>query len=1366
MTDPTLLHAPAASAPGWRRALRLAWRISVGLALAAFTLLLAAWLALHWAILPHIDRWRPMIERETGAAIGVKLRIGSIAVRSGGWVPVVELRDVELQDAQQRTALHLTRVVASVSARSMAVSLASLELRLAQLLVEGARLEARRDTAGRIFVAGFELGGARTDGGAATDWVLHQGEIAILGATLRWTDEQRGAPPLELDAVDLVLRNTLRTHALRLDATPPAGWGDRFTLRGRFRQPLLGQASDWRRWSGQAYADAPRADASQLRAYVDLPFELRRGVGALRAWLELREGVPEVLTLDAALRSAELQLAADLEPLVVEELAGRLQAQRRADGSGSIGLRRFGFVTGEGVRWQPGDLDLAWRRAPDGKLAGGEFTAERLDLALVADTATRLPLPAPVRRLLDEARPQGIANAVRASWSGPLDAPARYKLQTRLSAVAVAAAPPAAGRRIGRPGFANADIELTATESGGEARLSMKDGTLDLPGVFAEPVIALDDMQAQLAWRVEAVPGAPPALQVQLRDVQFANADAQGELSATWSSGRDARLPGRLELDGTLARGQALRAARYLPLALPEGARRYVEQAVQGGTIAKAGYRFNGELADFARFGAGAPGEFHIAIALEDVTLAYAPVADASWPPLTQARGEIVFDRRSFELRNAHGRIYGVELGALRGAIADLRERPLLTLETVARGPLADMLRFVNSTPAGSGLRGALAEATASGDGELRLALKLPIGDPSRSALTSSLALPGNELRLRNDWPPLAAASGRIAFSEQGVSRIDARARLLGGEAALEGGAQADGALHLALQGRASAEALRQASEPGSLARAVSVLSGQAAYRLALVIDPRGPADFELTSDLAGLAVELPPPFAKRADSALALRVRGERLSTPAGAAPQDQIQVELGSLLRANFVRELAGESPRVLRGGIGIAQPAPTPPSGVAAVLELAHLDLDAWVAAAARLGADAGAPGGAAPSAASAYLPTQIGLKAQSLVFSGQRLTQVSAGLSRLEGSWRANVDAEQLSGYAEFEGASAGGTQPGRLRARLARLALQRSESDEVTRLLDRQPASVPALDIVVDELHLRGRALGRLEVLAVNRGAPVREWQLQRLNLTVPEAKFAATGRWAADAQAAPAPGALAARRASFEFKLDIADSGALLGRLGTPEAIRGGRGTVTGEAGWTGSPLQPDFPSLTGQFNVAIEQGQFLQAQTGGAARLLSVLSLQGLIRRLTFDFRDLSEDGFAFDSVTGDVAIARGVASTNNLVMRGAQAAVLLEGRADANTETQDLRVYVVPEINLGAASLAVAAVNPVVGLSTFVAQLFLREPLAQANTREFRIVGSWTDPKIESVERQPGQAAPRIAAPAGSSAGTPPSAAAELAR
>jgi uncharacterized protein YhdP len=150
-----------------------------------------------------------------------------------------------------------------------------------------------------------------------------------------------------------------------------------------------------------------------------------------------------------------------------------------------------------------------------------------------------------------------------------------------------------------------------------------------------------------------------------------------------------------------------------------------------------------------------------------------------------------------------------------------------------------------------------------------------------------------------------------------------------------------------------------------------------------------------------------------------------------------------------------------------------------------------------------------------------------------------------------------------------------------------------------------------------------------------------------------------------------------------------------------------------------------------------------------GLAKLLGVLSLQSLPRRLALDFRDVFSEGFAFDFVRGDVSIDSGIAGTNNLQMKGVNAAVLMEGKADIARETQDLKVVVVPEINAGTASLVATVINPALGLGTFLAQMFLREPLMKAATQEFHVDGTWADPRVTRIGR-PGTA-PAQAAEAG---------------
>ena len=195
--------------------------------------------------------------------------------------------------------------------------------------------------------------------------------------------------------------------------------------------------------------------------------------------------------------------------------------------------------------------------------------------------------------------------------------------------------------------------------------------------------------------------------------------------------------------------------------------------------------------------------------------------------------------------------------------------------------------------------------------------------------------------------------------------------------------------------------------------------------------------------------------------------------------------------------------------------------------------------------------------------------------------------------------------------------------------------------------------------------------------------------------------------------------------------------GKLLTRFDMPGVVGNGKGSLQGSAGWTGSPITPDFRSLSGSMHLDVQTGQFLKAEPG-LAKLLSVLSLQALPRRLTLDFRDVFSNGFAFDFMRGDVQITDGVARTNNMQMKGVNAAVLMEGTADLVQETQNLHVVVVPEINAMTASLVATAINPVIGLGSFLAQVLLRGPLIAAATKEFRIDGSWDDPQVTALPRR----------------------------
>jgi uncharacterized protein (TIGR02099 family) len=771
-------------------------------------------------------------------------------------------------------------------------------------------------------------------------------------------------------------------------------------------------------------------------------------------------------------------------------------------------------------------------------------------------------------------------------------------------------------------------------------------------------------------------------------------------------------------------------------------------------------------------------GEFRFAGKVRDATYAFvppslAPAEDAPWPRLTGLSGDLSFERNGMRVAGARSGAAGwpgLRFSAIEARIADFTHTPTVVVSFDAKGPARDMLGVVNTSPLGRLTRQVLAEAEASGDAAARVQLNIPIHEVDSTRVNGSVSFAGTDLRFSPQAPLLARTRGVLSFTETGFSVNGVQARLYGGDVRIDGGMRArsagakDTPVVLRAQGTATAEGLRQAGELGTVAALARQASGSAAYAAQLTVGASGVPELAVTSSLQGLALDLPEPFAKPAESAVPLRIETAlEPAAPAGAAAaagtglRERLQLTYGRSAALTFVRALDGAAPRVLRGsiavGLGAEESAPLPAQGVVANLAFKTLDVEAWERLLPAQPPRSGerAPAGASSSGASSatplqdFLPTSFALRAQQLRAGGRHFDQVVVGGMRDGPTWRANVSATQLNGYVEYHQPRASGGA--RLHARLARLVVPREASAEVESLLDEPAAtSLPALDIVAEDFELRGKRLGRLEVEAVNRSGSgsdddvLREWRLNRLALTTPEAVFSASGNWAAvGAQAAgtsrSARTPAAPRRTAMTFRLDIQDAGALLDRLGMKDVVRRGKGQLAGTVVWKGSPLSPDYPSMSGQLHIDVESGQFLKSDPG-LAKLLGVLSLQALPRRLTLDFRDVFSEGFAFDFVRGDATVTEGVARTNNLQMKGVNAAVLIDGQADLARETQNLRVVVVPEINAGTASLVAAAINPAIGLGTVLAQLFLRQPLIKATTQEFRIDGSWSDPQVRRVE------------------------------
>jgi len=473
-------------------------------------------------------------------------------------------------------------------------------------------------------------------------------------------------------------------------------------------------------------------------------------------------------------------------------------------------------------------------------------------------------------------------------------------------------------------------------------------------------------------------------------------------------------------------------------------------------------------------------------------------------------------------------------------------------------------------------------------------------------------------------------------------------------------------------------------------------------------------ATFVVESNLAGIASSLPEPFNKSARIDLPLRFEKGELSQAGGG---DRLRLVLRDVAEMEVLRRPKGSEMLIERGALSIGAPLPEMPErGISAAVRMARVDGDFWR----RLLAGGGA------SEESRFPLAQISLNTPSLRLLGRDFNQVEIEAVQKAEGWRIGLSAAEANGELLWNNAG-----KGVLKADLKRLVIPAGDPGSSS-ASDNGSESLPGLDIRVADFSFGGKSLGELKAVAQNRGG---NWVLDSLQLTNPDGNLKGKGEWTT----------AGGHRTRLNFELTAKDIGKLLERLKIAVAVRRGTASLKGDLAWQGSLAVLHYPSLNGELWVRAEKGQFSKLEPG-IGKLLGLISLQSLPRRLILDFRDVFSEGFAFDSIEGRLTIMNGVMRTQDkLKIDGPAARVLIQGETDLKAETQDLDVTVQPEMGgVAAVGGAVALANPLVGAGVWLASKVLQDPLNRIFAYQYRVTGTWSDPKVEKLAQKLPQGMP----------------------
>lgn len=870
------------------------------------------------------------------------------------------------------------------------------------------------------------------------------------------------------------------------------------------------------------------------------------------------------------------------------------------------------------------------------------------------------------------------------------------------------------------PGFNKLDILIAGDAEKGQAKLSLVEGTLPYGDVFQAPLnITNGDVTAY--WKVN---DSGWRLWSDYINVSTADLQAKGEFRLDFPKDKPSVLSFYAEADAF----NAEQTWRYLPtLALGQDLTDYLSSAVQGGSAKTVQLLWYGEVADFPY--TKYDGIFQVKVGLKDAKFSF----DTAWPPLTNLQLDLMFQNASMFLSSHSADLMDVHATRVTGRIANLSEDGKLTIRAIANGSGKAVREYMTATPLVDSVGAALNSIQVNNRIDALLRLDIPFsGEEVRAWGHADLA--NSHIELQSPNIVLTNAKGRIEFDNDVVKASGIKASLLGQSVSLSfnGEAQSDYyGVAVETKGNWKVAPLKEYIDSPMMEK-VSGSSEWSSNINLQVADVGFTYQIEVNASLDKMNSTLPYPLALsqglKEKALLQVSGNSEKLSgrfTLPSAKYQTEINItEVMPVITASHVV-------------VGSGNFKVSPIVGQSAVINTKSLDMDAWLAEPI---VNQSAKKASKTPEASHFpvipLPTRIQAKVKSLHLASLDWNDVNTNIRKKSQGWYAQIQSQEADGKASWK-------DDGNLLVQLDNLHVyipsldepenqrglnQVKGNDPLISTFDRDFFHLmPNLELTIKDTWVQGYKLGKVDTkLHKDEGS----FYLDKLNITSGGNKLAISGNWLLDKKVS---------QSTFKMTASGEDNSELLARFGISSGIQKANYSMDADLEWNGSPWSIQTNTLSGDLSSTLGEGIITDVK--GAARFLGLFSMDSIIRKMKLDFRDVFDDGMAFNSITGSGKMRNGIFVSNNLTMDAIAGEMIIKGKADLNTRLVDAEVSFTPDMTSGIPIITAFAVAPqtaiiVLAVATAIAPVI--DVITQVN---YKVEGPLESPTVKELSRSQGE-------------------------
>jgi uncharacterized protein YhdP len=273
-----------------------------------------------------------------------------------------------------------------------------------------------------------------------------------------------------------------------------------------------------------------------------------------------------------------------------------------------------------------------------------------------------------------------------------------------------------------------------------------------------------------------------------------------------------------------------------------------------------------------------------------------------------------------------------------------------------------------------------------------------------------------------------------------------------------------------------------------------------------------------------------------------------------------------------------------------------------------------------------------------------------------------------------------------------------------------LSLRRDKADWLVSADHLQPSALPKWPSTSLEARVKQQDSG---------------WLLEPLRLIQTNADFNGKLSWRTGARVS----------SQLAGELDTRSTAALLTQLGLTAGLESRSGKVTADLAWPGYPSDFVLAQASGTLSASFKSGRLVGIdRINPLARVLGLVNASNLLRRLRFDFSDVTRKGLSFDELNLSGELSRGVLNPANIDLEGPS--LSLRGRGSVNVITHEVNQRVRVDIPVSSAVPVVAGflAGPVVGGALVAADLLLDKQLARLTSMRYRLSGPWENLQIDN--------------------------------